>query len=106
MSKTTLDHAYHWESTKPDAPMSVLRGGQYVDIYDHELSEATNPEISAPSGGTGVTATGRVSAPNLGVRVSDVEKLERLQKYIYALLRLMVRKGIISKEEFFAELER
>jgi len=94
------------ETTQPDAPMAVLRGGQYVDIHEHEVSEPTNPEIAAEAGGIDVSGVPSRPAPALGVRVSDVERLERLQKYIYALLRILVRKGVINKEEFFEELER
>ena len=78
-------------------PMTVLRGGQYVDIYDQEPGEPTSPEIVA----------NRAATSNaIPVRTNDVERLDRLQNYIYALLRIMVRKGMISKEEFFTELER
>ena len=79
-----------------DGPMQVLRGGQYEDIYEQEPVEPTSPEIAAE----------RRASVVMPVRVNDVERLDRVQNYIYGLLRLMVRKGLITKEEFFAELER
>ena len=76
--------------------MQVIRGGQYEDIYDQEPVEPTSPEIAA----------NRTASAVMPVRVNDVERLDRVQNYVYGLLRLMVRKGLITKEEFFAELER
>jgi len=84
------------QAAAEDESMKVLRGGQYEDIYEQEPVEPTSPEISV----------NRTSSTVIPVRVNEVERLDRLQNYIYGLLRLMVRKGLISKEEFFKELER
>lgn len=38
------------------------------------------------------------------VRTAEVEALQKLEKYFWALMRVMARKGMITKEEFLREL--
>ncbi len=40
------------------------------------------------------------------VQVVEVETLHKLEKYFWALMRVMAKKGIISKEEFLKELDK
>ncbi|MBN2493000.1 MAG: hypothetical protein JXR96_00310 [Deltaproteobacteria bacterium] len=40
------------------------------------------------------------------VQTADLEKLNKLENYFWALMRVMARKGMISKEEFLHELNK
>ncbi|NOZ84797.1 MAG: hypothetical protein GXP49_00765 [Deltaproteobacteria bacterium] len=83
--------------SEEEKKMTIIRGGQYEDIYDQEPAEPTSPEISAD-------IVKRFK--KLGVRVNDMEQFERLETYVYTLLRLLVSKGVITKDEFFKELNK
>jgi hypothetical protein len=39
-----------------------------------------------------------------GVRAADLEQLEAMEKKFWALMRVLARKGLISKDEFLSEL--
>jgi hypothetical protein len=40
------------------------------------------------------------------VQTAELETLHKLEKYFWALMRVMARKGLVSKEEFLREMEK
>ena len=40
------------------------------------------------------------------VQTADLETLAKLEKYFWALMRVLAKKGIISKEEFLREMDK
>jgi hypothetical protein len=60
-----------------------------------------------------VAQTGRKISPEEAmedylaeVQTSELETIHKLEKYFWALMRVMAKKGIISKDEFLRELEK
>lgn len=60
----------------------------------------SSPPRTDPHGGHGPTA-GEMLA---GLRSQDLEQVEALEKKFWALMRVLAKRGLITKEEFLAEL--
>jgi hypothetical protein len=82
----------------------LVVGGRAADAPIVNLTEEVvgfpGPPRTDPHGGQQPT-TGEMLA---GVRAADLEQLEAMEKKFWALMRVLARKGLISKDEFLSEL--
>lgn len=106
---------YSDEASEPSAP--VVMG---ISVLQNQSLSPDDPYAGQPTGAFAVARSGeggplqkpngqdaRSSASVLPgvVRPADVEAIEALEKKFWALMRVLTRRGLVTKEEFMQELE-
>lgn len=75
-------------------------------VMGEEIISVANPIPAAPAAPAARNSVAKDLDFLFGGRTDDEGEVEKLERRFWALLRIMQRKGLITRDEFLAELER
>ncbi|MBW2702000.1 MAG: hypothetical protein JRF33_14380 [Deltaproteobacteria bacterium] len=88
------------------APVQSQASGQGLSSRVEEIKARRAQQVAqSRSDVDGITSEEAMEAFLSEVQNTELEKLNKLEKYFWALMRVMAKKGLISKDEFLREMD-